>query len=68
MLICDIRVGISGNTGLGIGGFGALGGRTAEMVSEFLMSLLNPDEDAAKTQTFLAASADIREKDVHGHY
>lgn len=50
------EVGIAGNTGLGRGGFGAVGGRIAERIVEILMNLLNTVEDAAKTRTYMKKS------------
>ena len=65
--------GIAGGTGLGSGGLGngALG-----KIGDFLEPAIrgavqwvgNSTKDSAKTQTFLAASKEIQEKDVHGQY
>lgn len=60
--------GFAGATGLGGGGFGPWGGAWAESVVRLLMKPLNTVEDACKTQTYLAASAQIPQQDVHGQY
>ena len=62
------RIGFAGATNLGGGGFGAIGGWYAEKVIRLLMRPLNTNEDAAKTQVFLAASDRINEEGVSGQY
>ncbi|KAL8778600.1 MAG: hypothetical protein Q9213_007344 [Squamulea squamosa] len=60
--------GLAGATNLGHGGFKAWGGAWAESVIRLLMKPLNTVEDASKTQTYLTASAQIRQQGVHGQY
>ena len=60
--------GFAGATNLGGGGFGPWGGAWAENVIRLLMKPLNSVEDASKTQTYLAASAQILQQDVHGQF
>lgn len=60
--------GFAGATGLGRGGFGPWGGAWAESVIRLLMKPLNSVEDSSKTQTYLAASAEIPRQNVHGQY
>lgn len=60
--------GFAGATNLGGGGFGPWGGAWAESVIRLLMKPLNSVEDASKTQTYLAASAQVLQQDVHGQY
>ncbi|KAI4129641.1 MAG: hypothetical protein LQ338_002124 [Usnochroma carphineum] len=60
--------GFAGATNLGHGGFKAWGGAWAESMIRLLMKPLNTVEDAAKTQTYLAASALIPQQDVHCQY
>ncbi|KAL8953789.1 MAG: hypothetical protein Q9222_000354 [Ikaeria aurantiellina] len=60
--------GFAGDTNLGRGGFKAWGGAWAEYVIALLMKPLNSVEDAAKTQTYLAASLQIPKEDVRGQY
>lgn len=63
-----VASGFAGATGLGAGGFKAWGGAWAEGLIRFLMKPLNTVEDASKTQTYLAASTQVRQDDVHGQY
>ncbi|KAL8889235.1 MAG: hypothetical protein Q9215_003484 [Flavoplaca cf. flavocitrina] len=60
--------GFAGATGLGRGGFRPWGGAWAESMIRLLMKPLNSVEDSSKTQTYLAASAEITRQDVHGQY
>ena len=65
----DTAAGVSGTTNLGRGGFDAVGGWYAEKTFEWLGGwLLNTNEDAAKTQVFLAASERVREENKSGQY
>lgn len=59
--------GFAGATNLGHGGLTAWGA-WAESVIRMLMKPLNTVEDAAKTQTYLAASPLVAEHNVHGQY
>ncbi|KAI4099297.1 MAG: hypothetical protein LQ339_006089 [Xanthoria mediterranea] len=60
--------GFAGATNLGGGGFGPWGGAWAESVIRLLMKPLNSVEDASKTQTYLAASGQVLQQDVHGQF
>ncbi|KAL8857331.1 MAG: hypothetical protein Q9178_006097 [Gyalolechia marmorata] len=60
--------GIAGATNLGREGIKVWGGAWVESVIGLLMKPLNTVEDASKTQTYLAASAQIPQQDVHGQY
>lgn len=60
--------GFAGATGLGHGGFGAWGGAWAEGLIRLLMKPLNTVEDAAKTQTYLAANPKLAQQNAHGQY
>ncbi|KAL8766452.1 MAG: hypothetical protein Q9209_006746 [Squamulea sp. 1 TL-2023] len=60
--------GFAGATNLGHGGFKAWGGAWAESMIRLLMKPLNSVEDASKTQTYLAASAQIRQQGIRGQY
>lgn len=52
----------------GHGGFGAWGGAWAEGLIRLLMKPLNTVEDAAKTQTYLAANPKLAQQNAHGQY
>ena len=62
-----MTIGVAGSTGLGSGGFEA-GGNWLEPVVRIAMKPLNSNIDAAKTQIYLAAGKEIKERNVHGEY
>ena len=62
-----MMIGVAGSTGLGSGGFEA-GGKWLEPLVRLAMKPLNSNIDTAKTQTYLAASKEIKESNVHGEY
>lgn len=60
--------GTAGGTGLGSGSLGKVGDMIEPVVRGFLGFVANTNEDAAKTQTYLAASREVKEKNIHGQY
>ena len=63
-----MKQGVIGATGLGRDGFHTLPRFALPLISLILGFLGNTVEDGAKTQTYLAASKEIREQNVHGQY
>lgn len=62
-----ISSGLVSATGIGKGQK-ALGPYVEGLVRKLISLFSNTVEDAAKTQVYLAASKDVREKDIHGEY
>ena len=60
--------GIAGGTGLGSGGLGKIGDFLEPAIRGIVRWVGNTTQDSAKTQTYLAASREITEKNVHGQY
>lgn len=60
--------GTDATTGLGASDQTAIGPFVEGIVRAAIKPFSNSTIDAAKTQTYLAASKDIRERDVHGQY
>ena len=60
--------GTAGGTGLGSGSLGKVGDMIEPALRGLLGLLGNTNADSAKTQTFLAASQAVKEKNIHGQY
>ena len=60
--------GTAGSTTLGSGGLGKVGDFAEPAIRGVLKLTGNTNEDAAKTQTWLAASKEVRDKGVKGEY
>lgn len=62
------RIGNSGETGFGAGSLGPQLYWVEDFIKWFVRKIGNSAEDSAKTQVYLGASKEIREKDMHGQY
>lgn len=60
--------GSAGGTGLGSGGLGKVGDYLEPVIRGIMRWVANTNDDSAKTQTYMAASNEIKEKDIHGQY
>ena len=60
--------GSAGGTRLGSGGLGKVGDLIEPFVRGILAWVGNTNYDSAKTQTYLAASQEVKEKNIHGQY
>ncbi|KAL9121747.1 MAG: hypothetical protein Q9187_001687 [Circinaria calcarea] len=61
--------GSAGGTGLGTGAIPGAVGRWVEVSAKAIITrVANTNADSAKTQVYLAASKEIREKNIHGQY
>lgn len=60
--------GAAGGTGLGSGALGKVGDYIEPVVRGVMAWVGNTNVDSAKTQTYLAASSEVKRNDVHGQY
>ena len=70
LLRAELRqgAGVAGETGFGEGTVGPRFRWLQRAIKETCIMLANTVEDSAKTQVWLAASKDVRERDIHGQY
>ena len=65
--------GVAGGTGLGSGGLGkGILGKLSHILEPAIRGIVqstgNTTQDSAKTQTYLAASREVQERNIHGQY
>ncbi len=68
-VVCNTcHPGTAGGTGLGSGSLGRVVDAMEPVIRGIMAWTGNTNEDAAKTQTYLAASTEIKAKNIHGQY